>query len=399
MKSIVAFILAGGKMGDYGVLTQNRAKGALTIAGVYRLIDFALSNLVNSGIVNIGLIIQYLPGSLIEHVGSGHPWDLDNYGKTLKIMPPFVGMQETAWYNGNADAIRRNLGFARDQDAKNVVVLSGEHLFHCDFRDVIRQHIETDADMTVITDQLPPEHCSQRFGYVMVEDDGRISSYIEKPTTPPSDIAATGIYVFKTSVLNDLLQNKDHAVESNLARDIIQPNIVNISAYEYRLNDRWEYMETARDYYDAQFRLKDEDNFAVLRKWDIMTNLKFRNVGHAPAALFGKESHVEASMIGPRCDIQGTVINSILSPGVKVAAGATVANSIIMHDCTIESGARLDRVISDRDALFSAGSQVGIATDDDRDLADQPLTLIGKGAIIKNDQVVEPGTQVQPLVK
>src|SRR5262245_44601373 len=176
MRDVMALVLAGGKMGDYGVLTQNRAKGALTFAGTYRIIDFALSNLVNAQISQIGIIIQYLPASLIEHVGVGQPWDLNGYGRMLKIMPPFVGMEKTIWYKGTADAIFQNLNFVRDAKPEHVVMLSGEHIYHLDYQAVLQSHRDRNADITIVTKELPAERLNRRFGYVVSDDSGRITS-------------------------------------------------------------------------------------------------------------------------------------------------------------------------------------------------------------------------------
>lgn len=402
MKNVVALVLAGGRMGDYGVLTQNRAKGALTFGGVYRVIDFALSNLVNSGVNKIGLIIQYLPGSLIEHVGSGHPWDLDNYGKILKIMPPFVGLAQTVWYNGTADALLRNLNFVREQKAEHVIVLSGEHAFHVDFADVLSRHIARNSDITVITKELPPEEQKLRFGYVQTDNDGRVTQYNEKPAAPTSNVAATGIYVFKSSVLNELLTTQSDVHERNLAKDILQPYAHKVLTHVYRTDGCWEYMETVRDYYNVQRELMRGGSLELMRQWNIMTNLKFRHMGHAPAAAFGKAAHVEGSLISPACRIDGTVIDSILSPGVTVDAGAVVSNSILMHDCHVGGGARLNHVISDRDVTFGSGCIVGeLDAGASRGAGDahgveHPLTLMGKAAQIGNDIVIPPGAQVRP---
>ncbi len=387
-------------MGDFGVLTQTRAKGALTFAGIFRVIDFPLSNLVNAGVGQIGLIIQYLPGSLIEHVQSGQPWDLDNYGKALKIMPPFVGLAETVWYNGTADALYRNLNFVRENKAEHVIVLSGEHVFHTNFEDMVQQHIEKDADLTVMTRQLPKEEQSLRFGYVKLDDTGRVLQYNEKPPAPTSDIAATGIYIFKASVLQEMLSVQTDMQNRNLAKDVLQPFTHQVKAYEYRSQECWEYMETVQDYFDVQRDLTQGGTLDTMRRWNIMTNLKFRNVGHAYAPAFGKDAEVSSSLISPACNIQGTVINSILSPGVKVAAGAVVSDSIIMHDCVIGEGAHLEYVISDRDTVIGNGCHIGsipenyinATTTSDR----HPLALIGKGAQLGKDITIPAGSQIRP---
>jgi glucose-1-phosphate adenylyltransferase len=399
MINVVALVLAGGNMGDYGVLTQNRAKGALTFAGTFRIIDFALSNLVNAGINKIGLIIQYLPGSLIEHVESGHPWDLDNYGKRLKIMPPFVGLAETIWYNGTADALLQNMHFVRDQNADHVVILSGEHAFYVDFRDVLESHISRGSDLTVITKELLPEQKKRRFGYVTVDESGRITQYDEKPDEPTSNLAATGIYVFKASVLADLLTRNKSDHEKNLARDIIQPHCQELLTHEYRMTSCWEYMETVRDYYDLHMRLMEKGGIEIIREWNIMTNLKFRCVGHAPAAKFGHDATVIESMVSPACEVEGTVINCVLSPGVKIGKGAVISNSILYHDCVVGADAVLDHVISDRDAVFGEGCILGQMDENETPPPSgqvHPLTLIGKAAHIGDGVVIPPGRQVRP---
>lgn len=395
MKNVAALLLAGGKMGDYGVLTQNRAKGALTFAGLFRIVDFALSNLVNAGINQIGLIIQYLPGSLIEHVGSGHPWDLDNYGKSLKIMPPFVGVEHTVWYKGTADALFQNLNFVRDHKAEHVIVLSGEHAFQIDFRDVMDNHLAKNADITVVTKELSPAQLKQRFGYVQVDDSGRITRYDEKPDNPTSSVAATGIYVFKAAVLHDLLSRHRDGTDQNLAKDILEPHCHGVQSFEYRMSGPWEYLETVRDYFDVQMQLLNGGRDCMCQ-WNIMTNLKFRCVGHLPAAVFGKNAQIQGGMISPGCDIQGTVINSILSPGVKVAAGAVVSNSILLHDCMVESGALLEHVISDRDVIFGADCVLGKMEAGEPGDDEYPLTLIGKAAHIGEGIVITPGRQIRP---
>lgn len=401
MKNVVALVLAGGQMGDYGVLTQNRAKGALTFAGNYRIIDFAMSNLVSSGINQIGLIIQYLPGSLLEHVGMGHPWDLDNYGKHLKIMPPFVGLAHTAWYKGTADAIYQNLNFVRDFKAEHVIILSGEHVFHMDFKPLVEAHIARDADITVVTREVKPDQYCKRFGYVELEEDGRIIAYHEKPAHPPTDIAATGIYIFKSSTLIERMNKNVAEEEHSLPKDVLQRYVGDLKTYEFRHQGCWEYMENARDYYKAHYKLCGKGTFDEMRSWGILTNLKFRNVGHAPAAQVCRDAVVSNSLISPKCRIEGKVINSILSPGVYVGPGAVVANSILMHDCRVEAGATVEHVIADRDITIGSRAVIGAmealsqpetSPDDDQ----YPLTLLGKGCTIGEDIVIPPGAQVRP---
>lgn len=401
MRDVIALVLAGGRMGDYGVLTQNRAKGALTFAGSYRIIDFALSNLVNAGIEQIGIIIQYLPSSLIEHVGVGQPWDLHGYGRTMKIMPPFVGVEKTAWYKGTADALYQNLNFVHDLKPRDVVVLSGEHVYHLDYKAVLQQHREKNADVTLVTRELPKEKLTRKFGYVVSDENGRVTQFFEKPAHPPSNTISAGIFVFRTEVLLAELEANAHAPDHNLAKDILQRRAGELECYEYQTHDYWEYLDNVTDYYQAQFRLLSDGGHETLRRWNILTNLEFRGVGFAPAAGFGPEAHVSNSLAGANCQIEGTVTDSILSPGVKVGRGAVVRKSILFHDCHVGEGAILDGVISDRDVIFERGCKIGTMpsregdTVADLETGTPVLTLIGKGVQVGPGVSIPKGVQIR----
>lgn len=395
MKKVVALVLAGGRTGQYGVLTRNRAKGALTFASHYRIIDFTLSNLKNSGIEQVGLVIQYLPASLIEHVGVGLPWDLYGYGRCLKIMPPFVGVETTEWYKGTADALWQNWNFVEDCDPEHIVVLSGEHVYHLDFRPVLEFHRDMRADVTMITCDLPPEKRRPRFGYVFVGDNARIERFIEKPEVPPNTCTSTGMYIFKRDVLAELLRSNASAEHHNLAKHILEPLVHTLNSYAYCMPGPWEYMENVIDYFDAQMALLEDDHFAALQRWGILTNLEFRDVGVAPPARIEAGARVENSFLGAKCLIEGTVENSILSPGVRVAKGAVVRNSIIMHDCVIEQDAQLEFVVSDRDTIFGRGCRVGGSEQNAAAAVGLgPLTLIGKRARIGERITISQGQEV-----
>ncbi|MGB9690943.1 MAG: glucose-1-phosphate adenylyltransferase family protein [Candidatus Sumerlaeaceae bacterium] len=395
MKKVVALVLAGGKTGLYGVLTRNRAKGALTFASHYRIIDFTLSNLKNSGIEQIGLVIQYLPASLIEHVGVGLPWDLYGYGRCLKIMPPFVGVETTAWYKGTADALWQNWNFIEDCNPEHIVVLSGEHVYHLDFRPVLNFHCDMRADVTMITCDLLAEQRRSRFGYVFVGENSRIERFIEKPDVPPDTCTSTGMYVFRREVLEELLRENARDTNHNLAKHVLEPRVHTLNSYAYCMPGTWDYMENVIDYFDTQMRMLHADRFAELQSWGILTNLEFRDVGVAPATRITSAANVVHSFLGPKCLIEGTVENSIVSPGVQVERGATVRHCILMHDCIVGEGAQLEYVISDRDAVFGARCRVGESTlPQPPDPARGPLTLIGKAARIEPGAVVPQGHEV-----
>jgi glucose-1-phosphate adenylyltransferase len=397
MKDVLALLLAGGKIGKYGVLTQNRAKAALPFAGNYRIVDFALTSLKKSRIEQIGLVIQYLPSSLIEHVGVGQPWDLHGYGRTLHLMPPFVGIEEIAWYKGTADALYQNLSFVYQCNPSEVLVLSGEHVYHVDFQPIIASHRDRDADITFVTKELPAAKCTRRFGYVETNEDGRVTRFSEKPESAPTRSVSTGMYIFSTKVFLELLYENAHSEGHNLAKDVLEVHAPRLNSYEFALRDYWEYLESVVDYHHAQLQFMREDQLEMLRSWGVLTNLEYRGVGFAPSAVYGRTASVSNAMVCPSCRVDGTVENSILSPGVVVSAGAVVRNSVVMHDCTIGEGAILDTVISDKDVSFLSGARVGGETGAGLvESSVAPLTLVGKGAIIGKGLHIPRGSQVRP---
>lgn len=395
MKKVIALVLAGGRTGHYRVLTRNRAKGALTFAAHYRIVDFTLSNLKNSGIEKIGLVIQYLPASLIEHVGVGLPWDLHGYGRCLKIMPPFVGVETTNWYKGTADALWQNWNFVEDHDPEHILVLSGEHVYHLDFRPVLEFHRDVRADVTMIACNLPPSRRRPRFGYIFVGPQGRVERFVEKPESPPDTWTSTGMYVFRRCVLEELLRANATADRHNLAKDVLEPTVASLHTYAYCMNSPWEYMENVIDYFETQMEFLHRDQFAELQRWGILTNLEFRNVGVAPAARIAATGSVEQSFVGAKCLVEGRVEHSILSPGVRVGKGAVVRHCILMHDCVVENGASLEYVVSDRDAIFGAECRVGDPSPASQiDPRVGPLTLVGKAARIMPRASVARGHEI-----
>ncbi|MCX7019852.1 MAG: sugar phosphate nucleotidyltransferase [bacterium] len=401
MKKVVALMLAGGRTEHYGVLTRNRPKAALTFAANYRVADFALSNLCNSHIEQIGIIIQYLPGSLIGHVGVGRHWDLEGYGRVLKIMPPFVGIQKTEWYKGTADALHQNMNFVEDMKPEHVIVLSGEHVYHLDFADVARAHRGSNADITFVTRDMPAAQCAKRYGYVVAGRDGRVTAFREKPATPPSTLVSTGIYVFKTGVLASLLEQNAPSQEHNLARDVLEPHAGGFDSRIYMMPGNWEYMETVKDYYDLQFRMMFGEGLKQMRQWRLLTNLEYRGVGFKPPVYYGPGAQVTDMAAGAGCHIEGTVERSILSPGVRVGRRAIVRDSILMHDCVVEEDARVCGVIADKDARFMPGCRVGAGQSDDSGQSEAlagfgGLTLVGKGAVVPENAVIPRGAQIQP---
>jgi len=382
MQRAVALVLAGGRIHGYGVLTLNRAKAALPFAGFYRIVDFALSSLSRSGVRRVGLICQYLPASLIEHVGNGEAWGLNGFGHEVRLMPPFVGVGKIEWFRGTADAIYQNMNFIYDWNPSYVIICSAEHVYSLDFAEVIRFHEAADADLTIIEKQLPPDRLSQRFGYVVCNEDSRVVQFIEKPQEPPSDRVSIGIYVFNKDVLVRQLDRLTHGEKCfNLSRDIIPSMLENHRVVSYPFGGYWNYLETIEDYYRANMTLLDDSPEIDLAGWDVLTNLNDRHLARRPSPYLGPEAEVRDSLISPGCHIEGTVANSVLSPGVLVERGAVVRDSILMHDARVEREARLDQVICDKDVVFERGTVIGSPKTAPPTHGLQ-LTLIGKGYVV-----------------
>jgi glucose-1-phosphate adenylyltransferase len=380
MRKAIALVLAGGRIEGYGVLTLNRAKAALPFAGFYRIVDFALSSLSRSRIEGVGLICQYLPASLIEHVHGGAPWGLDGFGRDLRIMPPFVGVGKIEWFRGTADAIYQNLNFVYDWGPSYVIICSAEHVYSLDFANLLTHHESTGADLTIVEKKMPADALSKRFGYVVSDESGRVTDFIEKPATPPTDRISIGIYVFNKDVLVERLERLGQGDKSfNLAREIIPPMIKTHRVVRYPFEGYWNYLETVEDYYLANMSLLRDSPAIDLEGWEVLTNLDDRALARRSSACFGPSADVRDSLVSPACQIDGVVENSILSPGVVVERGAVVRDSILMHDIRVERDARLSRVVADKDVVFGRGTVMGIEREAHNGDKCLQLTLVGKG--------------------
>ena len=382
MQRAAALVLAGGRIHGYGVLTLNRTKAALPFAGFYRIADFALSSLSRSGVRRVGLICQYLPASLIEHVGSGEAWGLNGFGCEVRLMPPFVGVGKIEWFRGTADAIYQNLNFIYDWNPSYVIVCSAEHVYSLDFAEVIAFHETSGADLTVVDKQLPRDQLSKRFGYVVVNEKGYVLRFVEKPEQPLSDRVSIGIYVFNKDVLVRQLERLDQGEECfNLSRDILPAMVEDHRVVAYPFQGYWDYLETVEDYFRASMSLLDDTPAIDLAGWEVLTNLNDRNLASRPSAYIGPTADVRDSLISPGCRIEGVVERSVLSPGVVVEREAVVRDSILMHDVRVGRNTRICRVVSDKDVVFEPGSEVGRPSrgPSNRSLN---LTLIGKGFVV-----------------
>ena len=386
---ILAMILAGGRGSRLSVLANKRAKPAVPFAGKYRIIDFPLSNCVNSGIYTVGVVTQYRPRSLQDHIRNGAPWDLDRLNGGVWMLQPYQGRLASDWYEGTADAIYQNLDFVRNARADYVLVLSGDHVYKMDYSILVSFHQEKRADVTVATLRVSPEEAS-RFGIVQTDADYRVIHFEEKPPQPKGTLASMGIYVFNYDTLVKVL-NED-AKDPNSSRDFgkdIFPKMVRekyrVFAFPYA--DYWVDVGTIQSYWEAHMDLlADTPPIDLLdREWVIHTRSEER-----PPVNIRTGATVNHSLITDGCVVEGSVEYSVLSPGVRVKRGAVVRYSIVMTDAVIEQGAMVDRCIVDKNVIVGRGACVGYGSDytpnNNPDLhLSTGITVIGKNTIVPPD--------------
>ncbi len=380
MLRTLALILAGGESPALSVLTAVRSEAAVPFAGKYRIIDFPLSNCVNSGISNVGVLTQYQPRSLHEHIGVGKPWDLDRRIGGVRVLHPYLTSVGGKWQRGNADALRANLDYINDQQADAVLVLAGDHIYKMDYRPMLALHEENDADVTVGVHPVSP-HETHRYGVVGVDDDGGVSHFEEKPRRARSTLASMGIYVFRKSFLVEILAGGD---EANLGRDLMPQLLKRTHVRSYQFQGYWADVGTVQAYYEANMALLAESPALDLYDpdWVIHTRSEER-----PSAEIGAAARVDGNLLCDGCRIYGTVVRSVISPGVVVAAGAVIRDSILLPGVMVAAGAVIDRCVIDKDAQIGADAMVGDGDDitaniQSPELLNTGLTLVGRGAQI-----------------
>ena len=387
-----AVILAGGEGSRLGVLTQKRTKPAVPFAGKYRIIDFPLSNCVNSGILDLMILAQYRPQSLIEHVGSGAPWDLNrDFTGGVKILTPYKARNDSDWFAGTADAVQQNFGFIKKGNPDLVLILSGDHIYTMDYEPMISFHLDQQADVTIGTIRVPIEEAS-RFGVLATDSKFRVTSFIEKPPQPPSNLVNMGVYLFNRKLLDEILWEDRQNTNSShdFGKDII-PKLITSKAriFAFPYTGYWMDVGTVESYWQAHMDMLSPNPPLKLysRDWIIHTRTEER----APARLPGS-AQVYASMICDGCYIgaDARVESSVLSPGVVVRPGAVVRESILLTDCVVESGAVIERAVLDRRVVVGANARVG------RGVADPQISiaLVGKNSTVPEGCVVEPNGQI-----
>ena len=349
----LALILAGGRGSRLDILSDKRSKPAVPFAGKFRIIDFALSNCTNSGIFQIGILTQYLPLSLNEHIGVGKPWDLDRRDSFVTLLQP-----NNAWYEGTADAIRKNLEFVKRYASKYVLILSGDHIYKMDYSKMIEQHKQTGADLTIAAKIVPLEEAS-RFGIRETDSNLKIQKFVEKPKEPKSNKASMGIYVFSTQALIDAIESHPDIPDLDFGKHIIPDMIKNKNVYAYEYYDYWKDVGTYDSYVEANLELCHDTALDLYdNNWKIYTKSE-----DLPPVKVGDNAKIRTSLISNGCRIDGTVDNSVLSPGVVVGKNSIIKNSVILNDVVIGENCQINDTIIDKNTTIGKNSIIGTGDD------------------------------------
>ncbi len=354
---MIAMLLAGGQGSRLGVLTQKVAKPAVSFGGKYRIIDFPLSNCINSGVDTVGVLTQYQPLRLNTHIGIGIPWDLDRNVGGVTILPPYEKSMGSDWYTGTANAIFQNLEFMETYNPDYVLILSGDHIYKMDYEVMLEYHKANNADVTIAAMPVPIEEAS-RFGIVITDETNRITEFEEKPANPRSNLASMGIYIFSWPVLREALIRLSEEPGCDFGKHII-PHChgggKRIFAYEY--NGYWKDVGTLGSYWEANMELIDiipefnlyEEYWKIYTKSDII-----------PPQYVAADAVIERSIIGEGTEIYGEVHNSVIGAGVTIKKGAVIRDSIIMRDSVIGENAKITKSIVAEDVSVGAGTELGV---------------------------------------
>lgn len=393
----VAMILAGGRVGELSVLTLERPKSALPFAGHFRIIDFALSNCGRAGITQVGILSQYRPSSLIDHIGIGESWDFVGLDRGAKILPPYHAAEGSDWYRGNADAVLQNLGYLQGRGAELALILSGDHVYSMDYRDLILHHLQQEADLTIAL--KPVTEPDRRFGYATLDEGGRVVSYEEKPAEPRSNLASLTIYVFGIEPLTKVLTAMKDLDSIEFGRDVIPEMISHHRVSGYVFDEYWAYTRTIDSYYTAH-----QDLLAGridLERWMVRTNNEDNTLARRTPPIFRSWTEAEGSMISEGCTVEGKVGGSVLGPGVHVEREAVVENSILFQDVRVAKGAHVCQSILDKRSTVGEGATIGVAPRQARMTETAAgstlgIALLGKDARIEPGAVVPRGGAIHP---
>ncbi len=394
-KEMIAMLLAGGQGSRLGVLTQKVAKPAVSFGGKYRIIDFPLSNCINSGVDTVGVLTQYQPLRLNTHIGIGIPWDLDRNVGGVTVLPPYEKSKGSDWYTGTANAIYQNMEYMEQYNPEYVLILSGDHIYKMDYEVMLEYHKANNADVTIAAMPVPIEEAS-RFGIVITDDTNRITEFEEKPANPRSNLASMGIYIFSWKVLKEALVQLSEVPSCDFGKHVIpycHEKGQRIFAYEY--NGYWKDVGTLSSYWEANMELIDiipefnlyEEYWKIYTKSDII-----------PPQFIAAEAVIERSIIGEGSEIYGKVSNSVIGAGVTIGKGAVVRDSIIMRGSTIGENSVLKKAIVAEDVVIGSNVELGVGevapNKYDPKVYQSDLVTVGERSVIPDNVKVGKNTAI-----
>lgn len=400
MRKTLAILLAGGVGSRLNILVHSRAKPAVPFGGIYRIIDFTLSNVMNSGLNNVAVLTQYKPLSLMDHIGTGAAWDFVGRLHGAKILPPRTGEKDSDWYKGTADAVRQNLDYIRHLLPARVLILSGDHIYHMDYSRMVNYHTRQAADLTIAMMQVP-KSVTHHFGIGLTDELGRLIDWQEKPRQAKSTLASMGIYVFNYDFLLYCLRN---IPGHDFGHDLIPNVLKNHRVFAFPFAGYWRDVGTLQAYWEANMDLLRPNSGLEIHQWEVYTNVEEEGrKGDRPPTRIASQTHITNSIISQGCIIEGEVAHSILSPGVQVRPGARVKDSVVMHDSVIGPGSVLEHVIVDKQVRIGTGCEIGIGEGNmpNRAFPDhlaEGLTVIGKKAEIPDALVIGKNCIIFPRV-
>ena len=399
-KEMIAMLLAGGQGSRLGVLTQKMAKPAVSFGGKYRIIDFPLSNCINSGVDTVGVLTQYQPLRLNAHIGIGIPWDLDRNVGGVTVLPPYERSKGSDWYTGTANAIYQNLEYMESYNPEYVLILSGDHIYKMDYEVMLEYHKANNADVTIAAMSVPIEEAS-RFGILITDDNNKITEFEEKPANPRSNLASMGIYIFNWKSLKEALLKLEDVPGCDFGKHVIpycHEKGERIFAYEF--NGYWKDVGTLGSYWEANMELIDIiPEFNLYEEyWKIYTK-----TDRIPPQYIDADAKVVKSIIGEGTEIYGEVTNSVIGEGVTIEKGAVVKDSIIMQYTVIGAGAVVEKAIIAEEVKIGAGAQLGVgeyaASKYDPKVYQFDLVTVGEHSVIPEGVKVGKNTAISGVTE
>jgi glucose-1-phosphate adenylyltransferase len=389
-KEIVAMLLAGGQGSRLGILTSHVAKPAVSFGGKYRIIDFTLSNCINSGIDTVGVLTQYQPLLLNQHIGIGIPWDLDKNFGGVTILPPYVSKDNNAWYTGTANAVYQNIPYIDYYNPEYVLILSGDHIYKMDYEMMLNYHKKKKADVTIAVYRVPMEE-AHRFGLMKTEEDGKIIDFEEKPQNPTSDLASMGIYIFEWKAFRQaLILSEEIHEDSDFGKHIL-PYMLNknYNLYAYEFDGFWKDVGTLEAYWEANMQLIDlVPEFNLYESyWKIYTKNAIQ-----PPQFIASGASVEMCILGEGAEIHGHVYNSVIGSNVIIEKDAVIRDSIIMNNAVVGEGVQVFKSIIAEEALIGAQTKIGVGEDIINE--EQPHIYYSGISVIGEKTIIPPNIEI-----